>query len=396
MAGPSCTTPGDDHGNCPETATLLTENQVLNGFFITGNIELPGDVDYFSFDVGAEHIEYLFVIETTVPPSDPFSDTFIRLLDTDGFTQIVSDDNSGEGSGSQILWSPESPGVYYVEVSQFFTEDTGLYSVSVFRAGPAPPDDHGDDPSTATFLIADGTPVSGSIELSADVDFFQFIALPGQFYDIETSNLDDGSDTVISLLDNDAETVLGTDDQSGREFNASRILWVSPPDAAPPNDLYFVGVSQFLPSKTGVGYALSVTGSGSPEVLPTDGIPKVGDLLQPGDVDAYVFSATKSHTTRMNLATTNEINNFELRLLDSDGISLLQEQSNLEFEDLVHQHENTGDFFLTVTEPFQGGAYALSATDEVEAGNPDLNGDGRIDAIDFILLMEAYRTGEEP
>src|SRR3990172_5920024 len=126
FAGPSCTTPGDDHGNCPETATALTENQILTGAFIAGNIEIPGDVDYFSFTVTAEFANYLFVIETTIPPSDPFSDTFVRLIDTDGVSQIVSDDNSGEENGSKILWSPDSAGVYYVEVSQFFTEDTGL------------------------------------------------------------------------------------------------------------------------------------------------------------------------------------------------------------------------------------------------------------------------------
>jgi len=386
----------DDHGDTPETATLLTEGQVSAGAFVAGNINPAGDLDYFAFVVASGHVGYLYIIETTIPPEDPFSDTFITLVDKDRITPIVSDDNGGEGNASLILWSPEEAGTYYVEVSQLLLEDVGLYSLSVFRAGIAPPDDHGDRPDTATLLVVNDLPTEGSMELSADVDYFRFVAQPNYFYDIETSSLTTGSDTVITLYDSDGQTELGTDDQGGREFNASRILWLAPPDVQAPSDVYWVRVVQFLEGKSGVGYSIAASSEGEPSPLPMDGSPMSGYLENPGDVDTYVFSATKDHTTRVSLATTNDINNFRLRLLDTDGVSLLVEQKNLEFEDLVYRHEKTGVFPLLVTEPFTGKAYTLSASREATFGNPDLNGDGKIDATDIMLMLNAYHQAEEP
>lgn len=385
----------DDHGDTPGAATLLSESQVTYGEFVPGNIDPGGDIDFFSFVVESEHIGYLYVIETTIPPEDPLSDTYLRLVDRDGLGQIVTDDNSGEGYGSRILWSPSEAGTYYAEVSQLLPEDVGLYSISVFRAGPAPPDDHGDDTASSTLLVVNDPPLSGSMELSGDTDYFQFVAEPGYFYDIETSSLTEGSDTVIALIDSDGETELGTDDQGGREFNASRILWMAPMDVQPPENIFWVRVYQFLEGKHSVGYSVSIGSEGVPAGLPMDGSPTGGYLDNPGDVDAFIFAATENHTTEANLATLNEINNFRIRLLDTDGITLLVEQKNLEFEDLVHTHETTGHFPLLVTEPYLGEGYSISATSEAPVVNPDLNDDGCINAKDVILIMEAYHEEME-
>jgi hypothetical protein len=391
FSGTECTTAGDDHGNCPSTATLLSEEDLLNGDFLPGHIEIPGDTDFFAFEVSSEDLDKLYLIETTIPSEDFFSDTFLRLIDRDGTTTLISDDNSGEGNGSKLTWSPEEAGTYYVEVTQLFSEDTGLYSLAVFRAGLAPQDDHGNDPSTGTLLLINDPPLEGSMEISGDLDVFTFIAEAGKFYDIETTGLDAESDTVISLYDSDGGTVLGTDDQGGREFNASRIQWVAPEAAVPPNDVFSIAVGQFLESKSGVGFSIAVVSDGEPIPLPMDGTETPGYLENPGDADAYVFSATKGHVTTIDLATLNLLNSFRLRLLDVDGISLLLEQTNLDFEDLIHQHGETGNYTVIVTDPYLGLGYSLSATSEASIGNPDLNGDGQIGPEDFLLLMDAYR-----
>lgn len=379
----------DDHGDTPSTATALTSEEVTNGIFLPGNIEEPGDVDYFSFVVDPIHVDHLYVIETTIPMSDPLSDTFLRLIDKDQLSQLASDDDSGAGVASKILWASIDPGTYYVEVSQSFPDDTGTYSVSVLRAGAAPPDDHGDDPATATLLLVGDPPISGSTELPGDLDFFQFIAVANQFYDIETTGLTTGSDTFISLIDRDGETVIDTDDQGGREFNASRISFIAPPDILSPSDIFYIKVAQFLPSNQG-GYMIGVQSPGVPEGLVFDASSAEGFLEAAGDIDPFVLSATQNHTSRINLATTNSINNFELRLMNEDGVSELLIQKNLEFEDMVFVHQETGIYFLLVTEPFQGGGYSISATREIPIVNPDLNLDGNVDAKDFLLMMDAY------
>jgi hypothetical protein len=384
----------DDHGDTPQTATLLTSDQVTRGLFIPGNIEEAGDVDYFAFVVEPQYLDYLYVIETTIPTSDPFSDTYLRLIGTNGITQLAYDDDSGGGNESKISWASPAAGTYYVEVSQAFSEDVGTYSVSVFRAGQAPPDDHGDHPDQATLLVVNDPAQTGETELPGDNDYFQFVVQPGRFYDIETSNLGDDSDTVLSLIANNKTTVLGTDDQGGREFNASRILWISDPDIQPPADIFYIKVNQFLPSAKGT-WEITVKSTGTPSDLVIDGTQtNQGFLEVAGEVDAYVVSATENYTTQINLATTNEINHFELSYLDQDGISVLMEQTNLETEDLVISHEETGDHFLLVTEPYVGGAYVLSATTEPPPIQPDVNGDGIVNDHDLLYLMMYYH--QEP
>lgn len=381
----------DDHGDTYTTATALTADQVLRGIFIPGNIEESGDLDYFSFVVDPLSVDYQFVIETTIPTSDPFSDTYLRLIAPDGVTPLAMDDDSGGGRESKILWAAPAEGTYFVEVSQAFTEDIGTYSVAVLKAGLSPPDDHGDTPDQATPLIIGDPARAGETELPGDIDFFQFIAQPSFFYDIETSGLNLDSDTVLTLYASDGETVLGMDDQSGRELNASRILWIAPQGLTPPEDVIYLRISQFLPSAQGT-YSIRITSPGPPERLKTNSLEtNTGFLDQAGDVDAFILAATRSHTTTVDLATTNYPNRFEMNLLDQDGISVLQTASQLDTKDLIASHSETGDYFLLVTEPYIGGPYSLSATDEAPAIRPDVNSDGVVNQLDFLELMRYYQ-----
>ncbi|MCA9440844.1 MAG: hypothetical protein KC964_08575 [Candidatus Omnitrophica bacterium] len=383
----------DDCGDSPfDSPCVIQESQIAVKTFIAGNIEEPGDIDVFQFEVRAEDVGSLYLIETIIPDGDPFSDTYLRLLGKDGTSEIVSDNDSGVGGGSKILWSPEEAGNYFAEVTQFFSTEIGLYQIAVFRAGIAPPDDHGDDAAAATEMVVGGAPLSGSTELSADRDWFKFRIEANRFYDVETSNLETGSDTVITLFAEDGLTPLDTDDQGGREFNASRISWISPSNLPLGGVFYYLEVQQFLSGTSGVGYDVSVTSTGEPLEVSTKGEPLNGEIEEAGEIDAYVFSATEMSIFTVSLqAATNELNLFELRLLDPDGITLVKSQKNLEFENLTETLGASGDYFLLATNEFEMGSYVLSATLESPEGNPDLNLDGRIDHLDFLLLLEAYQ-----
>lgn len=385
----------DDCGDGPLLGPcLISEAQISVRTFIPGNIEEPGDVDVYSFEVLADHIGFLYLLETVIPTGDPFSDTYIRLIDRDGASEIASDNDSGTGLGSRILWSPSAAGTYHLEVSQFLPGEIGLFQVSVFRSGPAPEDDHGDDSPSATLLTVGGLPTAGSTELSADVDFFKFVVEPNQFYDIETSGLESGSDTVISLYDSDGETLLAIDDQGGRQFNASRIMWISPMEDPEAEEFAFIQVQQFLPGKSGVGYSIAVSSPGPPSILSLDGEEIVGEIEEPGAAAALLFEASANTQIEVGLSVSSgELNLYEIRLLDSDGVSLLKSQKNLEFEKLNHTFTRTDDYYLLVTEPYTGGLFTLRAQLTALVGNPDLNLDGKIDAKDFLILMEAYSTG---
>ena len=90
----------DDHGNDPATATSIK----TDGTPLAGNIETPGDVDYFKF-LGT--LGRLYRVETF--ELGPNSDTFIVLYAPDGITKLFEDDQSGsEENASKITRGDES------------------------------------------------------------------------------------------------------------------------------------------------------------------------------------------------------------------------------------------------------------------------------------------------
>ena len=111
---------GDDHGNNAAASTpVLVPSSTL------GNVEVDTDVDWFRFSaiVGTD---YTFeTILGTLP------DSVLRLIDTNGVTQIAFDDDGGEGLASRIEWTAPANGTYYLEVGSFNDTQTGTYSLVI-------------------------------------------------------------------------------------------------------------------------------------------------------------------------------------------------------------------------------------------------------------------------
>jgi hypothetical protein len=111
----------DDHGDSTTQATPLQ----VGGNSVPGNNEIAGDVDFFSFTAGDG--ETLAIRTSDLGTG---SDTFLRLYDRDGTTQLSFDDDSGGGSASRILFTFPASGTYFVSVRQFSPEGRGTYRVS--------------------------------------------------------------------------------------------------------------------------------------------------------------------------------------------------------------------------------------------------------------------------
>lgn len=122
----------DDHGETPETATLLE----LGGPPLPGSLAGGADVDVFRLDVvGRASVEVYTSGQT---------DTRGELLDGSG-ARLASDDSSGPGAGNFLMAADLEPGIYYIEVSG----EGGGYAISA-RLGDS--SDHGDTAATATLL----------------------------------------------------------------------------------------------------------------------------------------------------------------------------------------------------------------------------------------------------
>ena len=132
VAAPAPAAPADDHGGSRSSATRLT--RVSDGASVSGNIETAGDEDYFAFQAerGAE-----YTIETHVRSG---LDTVIELYNSGG-SRLGSDDDSGDGAASKLVWMAPSSGTYYVNVKGYSRSETGAYelSLSVVTVQPVAP-----------------------------------------------------------------------------------------------------------------------------------------------------------------------------------------------------------------------------------------------------------------
>jgi len=224
----------DDHGDNYSSATTMQPD----GTFEDGWIESPGDEDWFKFTASAGS---RYIIETGVLGTG--SDTVIELYGPNNGTTLIGidDDGGNEDLASLIDWTAIIPGTYYVRVRHYGSAGIGNYKIRI----QALADDHSDSSSWATSLLTNGTGVSGQIGIADDQDWFSFSATAGHIYTIETSGLDQNSDTIMYLLDPSVTTILEFDDDGGDGL-ASRITW-----AAGSSGTYFVDVRHYDPIGTG-------------------------------------------------------------------------------------------------------------------------------------------------
>jgi len=125
------------------------------------------------------------------------------------------------------------------------------------------PDIYEDDNSyeTAKTIIVNGAAQYHNSHNQCDYDYLQFQASEGMQYIIETFNLESRSDTYLYLIQRDGKTIITTDDDSGLQEKASRIIWVCSEDG-----WYFIRVQQYG--------CMSIFGSGTGyNIMVTDGPP---------------------------------------------------------------------------------------------------------------------------
>jgi hypothetical protein len=212
----------DDHGNSSPVATAISAVPSTNG----GVIDVPGDVDWFSFTASAGSTYDLATTLGTLP------DSVLRLIDSDGVTELDQNDND-VGLESLITWTAPADGIYFAEVRSFDTQ-IGSYDFSVSLSGS---DDHGNNAGVATAFTVPSTK-AGEIEVLFDVDWFRFNAVSGTSYEFDTV-LGTLSDSVLRLIAPNGTTELAYDDDGGSGF-ASHIDWT-----ASSSGTYYIEVSGY-------------------------------------------------------------------------------------------------------------------------------------------------------
>ncbi|MDA1055178.1 MAG: S8 family serine peptidase, partial [Planctomycetota bacterium] len=144
----------DDHGNDSTTATAGLVPSTT-----AGDIEMPGDVDWFSFNVTDG---VLYRIETSLVN---LPDSALKLYDTDGQT-VLEENDDFRGLRSRIDWRAPADGTYFAEVLAVGAMTTGTYSISVTELEEIAPTGSLVSPTPGTLVVSD----QGYVEIAwADV-----------------------------------------------------------------------------------------------------------------------------------------------------------------------------------------------------------------------------------
>jgi hypothetical protein len=203
--------------------TMEQANELVVGVPQTHTIHVGRDRDWFFFYV-EEGVTYdLKTLELTGG-----LDTTIILYDEGGDELALNDDGAEDGLASRILWSPDSDGVLYVMVRDYWDDraepDMG-YSISVTEIEAVEGDEYEPDNSQEqASTIEVGSFQTHNVHVTGDHDWVCFQAVEGTEYVVETLNLGDRIDTHISLYASSGQ-LLAEDDDGSEEELASLLSW---------------------------------------------------------------------------------------------------------------------------------------------------------------------------
>ena len=247
----------DDHGNAVAGATPAT-----SGTGVSGNIEVTGDVDYFSIVVSGASDAAPVTINATTSGTLNSDGT---LFNGDGI-QIGSDVYNGSGTNFRIIRSLTVDGSYYIGVQGGTTGNrTGTYSLTITVGstvidtttnGPpaADTDTHSNIRSRAT-PVTSGTAIAGWLNVAGDFDYFS-IAVTGASTSspvMLTAGTTGTTDTFGILFDSNGVELALNDDPpgGGRNFLIEEYSITE-------NGTYYIRVGGWDHRNTGA-YSITVT-----------------------------------------------------------------------------------------------------------------------------------------
>ena len=242
----------DDH-----PATTATTGTVAVGGSVTGDIETPGDLDWFAVDLTAGTTYQIDLKGSTTGDGTLWDPDLIGVHSATGsiiFGTAAS--GGGDGLNSRVEFTPTSTGTHYVSAGGI-SSNTGTYTLSVSVKEEVPiVDDHSATRQTTGAVDVDGS-VTGEIETGNDRDWFAVVLEANTTYqiDLKGSRTGDGtlSDPYLRGVYNAAGNFIGgtTNDNGGRGVN-SRVTFT-----ATSTGTHYVAAGGRGSSETGT-YTLSV------------------------------------------------------------------------------------------------------------------------------------------
>ena len=165
-------------------ADPTTTGTVVVGGSATGNVEPPGDRDWFAVELEAGKT-YRFDLDGRLTGDSTLFDPYLRgIYDEDGDRiDATTNDNGGAGRNSRVYFTPDEDATYYVSAGDALNR-IGTYRLTVSDVT----DDYAANPATTGTVVVGGS-ATGTIGTPGDRDWFAVELEAGQPYrfDLEGS-----------------------------------------------------------------------------------------------------------------------------------------------------------------------------------------------------------------
>ncbi len=325
----------DDHSDDLTNATAATQ-----GVPVAGRLELPLDVDTFSFTGTTGRIMQVSAVKTGPATSGVLR---VRVYDSSGALLGEADGTVGVQLSATGLYKAQVLRGGYSSNVELIT-----YSVTVTDQGL---DDHSGTFSGATALTL-GTSISGSVQYGNDVDAFAFTALAAHLYEVVCTR---ATGPCSFQVKDSSGVVLVTSSSS----TSSPLIFLS--RAA---ERLVVEVNSGSSYSLALGsYSLTVNDRGPEDhgstigtATPlTVGTPIAGNIAFTQDVDVFSFSTIQGHV----YAAAISLGSSRLELRDANN-SVLSSSYNGVASFIA---PTNGPFFVAVMGSYTTGTYSLTVTD---------------------------------
>ncbi|WP_413677174.1 S8 family serine peptidase [Prochlorococcus marinus] len=341
----------------------ITAKRLYIGGSIEGEIDSLRTNDWIPVSLNAGDFYQFDMVGMTL------EDTFLYLLDSSG-NILASDNDSGTGLNSKMLFEAPFSGNYYLEAAANNRSiNSGTYSLSVNQLT----DDYTSDINTLGQIII-GESNNGDLERVGDHDWFSVRLMASETYtfDLLGDTLDDPYLSLYKIDMNGDIRLIASDDNSGIDRN-SRIIY----ECHETTDYYLdvgskdnslIGNYSISAIQSLDDFTADITTSGSVVV----GTQSFGSLEHNEDHDWFSISLIENINYTIDLIALS-LSNPSLIIRDNLGNPIHSDDDggaglNAQFTFNVN---TSGIYFLDVYSSTQAtGTYTLSATDNNSDDTP--------------------------
>lgn len=376
-------------------AAANTRGRVTVGQSTHGNIDYPGDVDWFKVSLTAGQV-YRFRLDGAADHG--IGDPVLRLLGADG-AELASDDDSGEGLNSYLEFTAPRTGDYFLEAKSFDDTATGGYTLTA-AAGDIPA-----DTTTDAVLSADGDSRDGMLSPAGDHDWYKIDLKAGQSIRVGLDGADSNglSDPLLVLHGPDGAEI-ARDDDSGEGLNS----WLEYTATAAGS--YYLEARGFSDDATGA-YTINVLAGEIPgqadgaETLTPGGEGRTSVINPNDDSDWFQIDLVEGRPYRFNVTSTDPdgLADPVLTLYDSEGHQVAQDDDGgTGNNSYLYFASPTGGTYYAAVSSFNhasSGHYTITASDTDVPGNTGTDetlkadpSDDRYSRIEMAGDLDTYRV----